>query len=237
MIFRRYAHIILPIISTVGVVTTSILSSKASVKASKILEEYKDEDLKIFDKTRLIWKEYIFAGFAGLVTIASIIGASKFNRNRELSLASAYVLADRIYKDNKEAIDELIDPKDRDKIEKRIIEKKLKLSDVRYDPNSNKMIFYEKHFPDFFECTMLEVILAAFELNKIFAQKGYANLNMFYEELNLPAIRAGDELGWTYLDGQDVEYSWIDISFQKIQVDDLSCIIIEFESEPKLNYV
>ena len=123
----RAISIALTCISTVGVIVTSVLTAKATVKATKLIEDAeheKGEELTTSEKVKTAAPAYIPAILVGASTIACIFGIEVLNSHQQASLMSAYALLDNSYKEYRmkvkelygdEADDRVIDGMDRDR--------------------------------------------------------------------------------------------------------------------------
>lgn len=96
--------------SAAGVVSTAVLTSKATTKANRLLEEIskeKDTDLTLKEKVKYTVPIYIPAILVGTGTVACIFGANILNKHQQASLMSAYTLLDRSYKEYRNKVEEL----------------------------------------------------------------------------------------------------------------------------------
>ena len=108
--FKKNSATILTITGTVGVVATSILTAKAAVKASKIIEEAeqeKGEKLTVREFVETVWTVFIPPVVAGASTIACIFGANILNKRQQASLVSAYALIENSYREYKAKLKEI----------------------------------------------------------------------------------------------------------------------------------
>lgn len=110
MIKRSHVSTLLTCIGAIGVVATSIMAVKATPKATKLLEvseEEKGEKLTKMEMVKIAGPAYIPAAVVGVSTIACIFGANILTRHSQASLASAYALLDRSYKEYRNKVNEL----------------------------------------------------------------------------------------------------------------------------------
>ena len=120
----------------------------------------------------------------------------------------------------------------REKIAKdRYVERKTELG-------GETKLFYDFYSGRYFNSTMEKVLTAEFALNRQIILGECAYLNDFYQELGIPFIDIGDEVGWsrghmceTY--GQE----WVDFNHQDVVQDDgLECCIVTFMQDPAINF-
>ena len=110
MIKRSHVSTLLTCIGALGVIATSVMAVKATPKASKLLEaseKEKGEKLTKMEMVKIAGPAYIPAVVVGASTIACIFGANILTKNSQASLASAYALLDRSYKEYRNKVNEL----------------------------------------------------------------------------------------------------------------------------------
>lgn len=225
---KRNSPTILSIVGSIGVVATTISAVKATPKALSLLDD-KPDDLSTAEIIKTTWKCYIPTAVIGLSTIACIFGANTLNKNRQAALTSAYMLLDNTYKEYKSKVGALLGDDANVHIQKSIVEDKYEETDISVD--GEKQLFYEYNYGEFFERTKMEVLNAEYNFNKMFASRGYATLNDFYELLGLPLTQEGDIIGWTVQEG----YSLVDFEHELLIMDDgLECIYINLPVSPSL---
>lgn len=235
LFFRRNGSTILTCIGGVGVVATSVMAVKATPKALRLLEQAKEEkgeELTVMEKVVVAGPCYIPAVVTGASTIACIFGANTLNRRSQASLASAYALLDRSYKDYKTKAKQILGEDGETKIREELAIDKYE--DDGFTPEDDKVLFYDEFSSRYFEATSDTVLAAEYRLNRELIMRDYVYLNEFYEWLGIDTIAAGDILGWSR--GSNMaEYwqEWIDFSHHKVTMDDgLECVIVTILSEP-----
>lgn len=238
---KRNAPTILTCVGAVGVVATSILAVKATPKATKLLkqaEEDKGEELTKMDIVRVAGPAYIPAIVTGVSTIACIFSANVLNNRQQAAITSAYALLDRSYKDYKKKVDELYGEAAGIRVREEIARDKYEEEDVFDEEDDGKELFYDYFSERYFRSTLAKVRDAEYELNRYIVMQDYAYLNDFYEQLGLPPIDSGLELGWTP-GGNEARYwqSWVDFIHEKVVTDDgLECTLVMFHQEPYLDF-
>ena len=236
---RKNASTILTCIGGVGVVATTVMAIKATPKATQLIraaEEKKGEKLTRMETIKIAGPTYAPTALLGIATIASIFGANALNKHSQAALMSAYALVDQTFRDYKTHVEEEYGKEAnthiREKIAKdRYIEQKTELG-------GETKLFYDFYSGRYFNSTMEEVLAAEFALNRQIILGECAYLNDFYQELGVPFIDIGDEVGWsrghmceTY--GQE----WVDFNHQDVMQDDgLECCIITFMQDPAINF-
>ena len=226
---------ILTCIGAAGVVGTAVLTGKAVVKASKLLEEAREEkgeDLTPIEALQVTGPIYAPVVLTGVATITCIFGANTLNKKKQTALMSVYALLDRSYKDYKEKVNELYgDVADRN-VRNKLAKDKYDENDISVD--ADKQLFYDEFSERYFESTMEKALEAEYELNHIIARDCGAFLNEFYELLGIDAVDYGDYMGWSSFKlAETYGYCWVDFEYTKVVMDDgLECTIISMKQEP-----
>ena len=226
---------ILTCIGAAGVVGTAILTGKSVAKASKLLEEAKEEKGEVLtpmETLQVAGPTYIPAVLTGVATIACIFGANTLNKKKQAALLSAYTLLDRSYKDYKEKVDGLYGEGSDRNVRNELAKDKYDDNDISVD--DNKQLFYDEFSERYFESTMEKVLEAEYELNHIIARDCGAFLNEFYELLGIDTVDYGDYMGWSsFALVKTYWYCWIEFEHTKVVMDDgLECTIISMKQEP-----
>ena len=226
---------ILTCIGAAGVVGTAVLTGKAVLKASKLLEEAKEEkgeDLTLMETLQVAGPTYIPAVLTGVATITCIFGANILNKKKQAAILSAYTLLDHSYKDYKEKVDELYGEGSDRNVRNELAKDQYDENDISVD--DDKQLFYDEFSERYFESTMGKVLKAEYELNKMIAVDCGAFLNEFYELLGIDAVDYGDYMGWSSFKlAETYGYCWVDFEHTKVVMDDcLECTIISMKQEP-----
>lgn len=119
MIKRSHVSTLLTCIGAIGVIATSVMAVKATPKATKLLEaseKEKGEKLTKMEVVKIAAPAYIPAAVVGASTIACIFGANILTKHSQASLASAYALLDRSYKEYRNKVNALYGEKADDKV-------------------------------------------------------------------------------------------------------------------------
>ena len=243
---EKHSSGILTSISIAGVLTTSILTARGTIKAKELIENVEKntgnklntkDDLK--DIIKIAWKPYIPAIISGCSTILCIFGIHRLNKRTQASLISAYALLDNTYKEYKKKIqEEYPDDKNVVNFEHEIIKSKF---DKNMKIDKDKQLFFDYQAMRYFESTMDEVKKAEEHLNLCLSEDGYVCLNEMYDFLDLPKTPYGWQLGWTYI-GSDTMYSEDNIKlkfdYECVTMDDgLECTIITIKYPKTLEYL
>lgn len=244
--FRKNSATILTITGTVGVVGTSILTAKAAVKASKIIEKAEQEKgkkLTVRESIETVWTMFIPPIVAGSSTIACIFGANILNKRQQASLVSAYALIENSYREYKAKLKELYGEEAHNNIIDAVASEKCEdahILDVgltsvytqEIESDTEPRLFYDEYSGRYFESTIEKVLLAEYHLNRNYILRGFARLNDFYEFLGLEQTDYDEAVGWDICS----EIYWIDFNHRKILIgddnDSFECYVIEMPYYP-----
>lgn len=246
LFLKKNSATILTVVAAVGVITTSVLSAKAAIKASRVLahkEEEKGEKLTFEETISAVWTIYILPIVAGVSTIACVFGANILNQRQQASLASAYALIDSSYKEYKEKLKELYGEEAHNNIIDAIAAKKCEdvyisagglesAYNQEIESDTEPRLFYDEYSGRYFESTIEKVLLAEYHLNRNYILRGFARLNDFYEFLGLEQTDYDEAVGWDICS----EIYWIDFNHRKTLIgddnDSFECYVIEMPYYP-----
>lgn len=239
LFLKRNASTILTCLGGIGVVTTAVLTAKATPKALRVIEEAKEEkgeDLTVMETIVVAGPKFVPAMVIGAATVTCIVGANVLNKRKQAALISAYALIDRSYNEYKDKLKELYGEETHQSIVDAIaIEKAEDMQitavnlcsacDMSLEENySEPVLFYDEFASRYFEATIEQVLMAEYHANRNLVLRGYVPLNEFYEFLGIAPTEHGDTVGWSVED----EFYWIDFNHRKVLLDDtLECYIIE----------
>ena len=237
LFIKRNASTILTCVGGVGVVTTAVMSVKATPKALALLadaEEEKGEELNYVEKIKIAGPVFIPSILIGAGTLACIFGANVLNKRKQASLISAYTLLEASYKEYKNKVLELYGEEGAGEIRKEIAKDHYEETDIADD----KQLFYDEFSQRYFESTLEDVLRAEYTFNRMISTEYGVFLNDFYDLIGLEEVDYGNYMGW--MDTQLVEdtwYCWLDFIHTKVVMDDgLECTIITFGYEPVFDF-
>lgn len=246
LFLKKNSATILTVAAAAGVITTSVLSAKAAIKASQVLahkEEEKGEKLTFEETISAVWTIYIPPVVAGMSTIACVFGANVLNQRQQASLASAYALIDSSYKEYKAKLKELYGEEAHNNIIDAIAAKKCEdvyisagglesAYNQEIESDTEPRLFYDEYSDRYFESTIEKVLLAEYHLNRNYILRGFARLNDFYEFLGLEQTDYDEAVGWDICS----EIYWIDFNHRKTLIgddnDSFECYVIEMPCYP-----
>lgn len=242
----------------VGVVATTVLTGKATIKAGHILDEEHQKrvhhivpsgdgtDLprdQMFptvqftkeDVVKLVWREYvpvvIFAGG----TIACIVMANRISAKEAAALAAAYGLTQDKFADYREKVKEQFgagkETKVRDEVVKDQVAANPPVQGNVIITGSGDVMLLDLFSGRYFQSNIETVKKAINEINAEVLAEDSVELTRFYQLVGLPSIGISDAVGWN--NSQDL----VDISVHPVMMDDgKPCIGYEFTVQPIHDY-
>lgn len=237
----KNASTILSFTAVAGVVSTTVLAVKATPRAIDEIREMSkrnhDGDPNAYTKQEAIetaWKFYIPTVISGALTVCCVLGANVLNQKQQAMLVSAYGYLDQQYKEYRKKVDDVFGDGSDEKVVEEIVKDKMR----SYHPIGDEtLLFYEENYGKIFERTMLDVMDAKYQFNKLFTTFGYATMNDFYDLLSLDKTKNGDLLGWLQEDICDFyNPAWIEFELELVTLDDgMECYIIRPTIPPKMD--
>ena len=222
-------------IGIAGTVTATVFAVKATPKALRIIEnEELDKQKKLTAKETVLatWKVYIPALMIETGAVACLIAASSVRLRRNTALAAAYRLSETALNECWGKMTETVG-------EKKVREIKEEICKSRADndpPAENRVVVtkkgetlcYDAISGRYFKSDIETIKQAVNKLNYRLIQEQFITLNEFYEELDLPDIKIGYDLGWL------VDKGLIDICFgANISETGEPCIAMNYEVVPE----
>ena len=237
---RKNASTILTCVGGAGVIVTTVMAVKATPKAMQLIEaaeEEKGEKLTRMETIKIAGPTYAPTVLLGIATIGSIFGANALNKHSQAALMSAYALVDQTFRDYKTHVEEEYGEEANANIREKIA--KDKYVERKTEFGGDTKLFYDFYSGRYFNSTTEKVLAAEFALNRQIILGECAYLNDFYQELEIPFIDVGDEVGWSrgYM-CDTYRQEWVDFNHQDVTQDDgLECCIITFMQDPSINFV
>lgn len=220
-----------------GMVATVILAIKVTPKATESIKKKKKEKSK--DKLTLketvgaAWKYYIPVLLTGIASGACIIGSNTIQNKRNYALAAIATASETALKSYTEKVIETVGEKKERDIRNSSSQELLNNHEV-VDKNiiitskGNTLCFDPMTNSDFIS-DMDQIQKAVNEVNRRLLHEHFVSLNEFYYELNIPATRAGDIIGW-------VDDEFLDVKFDACLKDGRPVLVIRYKVSDKYNY-
>lgn len=225
-------------IGITGMVTTTVLAVKATPKALKLIEETKraerKDKLTPIETVKATWKCYIPTVVTGVSSATCLICANRIHLRRSAALAAAYKISETALTEYREKVIETIGERKEEAVREKLNEKRMK--DVPASKNEvvitakGKTLCFDPLSGRYFKSDIDKIKNAVNELNSRVISYDYASLNDFYDELELPHIELGDDLGWNVDKKLKMEYG------ATLSDEDEPCIVLEYLVAPKYGY-
>lgn len=222
-----------------GMVTTTVLAVRATPKALMLIEDArydKGDDLTAIEHVKATWRCYTPAAVTGVISIACLIGATSVNARRTAALAAAYQISETALSEYRDKVVETIGEKKEQIVRDKVAEKQVKQNPA----SKNEIIvtgngdtrFFDTMSGRHFYSNIEKIKKAENILNKRMLHDicGYATLNEFYDELDLPRTDVGDIIGWNTDNLVDMGIS--------AQVDDdgQPSLVLDYITRPDYNF-
>lgn len=237
-VVNQNASTILTGIGVVGVVTTAVLTGKASVKAHQILEEWElaneDLDLELGEviKIKQTWQCYIPPVASGVTTIGCIIAGHRLDAKKAAALAAAYGLSEKRLQEYKEKVLERIGVNKEQAVRDELMQDRVNETPMSREViiGTGNVLCFDVYSGRYFESNVEEIRQAVNTVNSYILDHQYASLSHFYDEINIPPTGMSDEVGWKSDDLIDVGFSTV------MSPDKRPCLAMDFHSRPTAEY-
>ena len=222
-------------VGVVGVVTTAVLTGKASIKAADILRARADLyeiPATQQDKVVLVWKEFIPPVLAGVTTIVCIIGANRIGNSRAAAIAVAMASSEKMYDEYREKVVEKLG-------ERKEAEARAELAQERITRAGDStlvieaatdVLCFEEFTGRYFVSNVEKIRRAENDINHQILNENYASLSDFYKAVGLEPTKYSDEVGWK-------DNRMIEVRFNSaLSPDNRPCLAIDYSVEPVREY-
>lgn len=231
---KKYMSTALTSFSVLGMIFTTVLASKATIKAKEKLDTYCIKNM-IFsvpkkEAIRLTWKYYLSTLVVGISTASCIIGVDVLTKKQQTSLISAYALLNESFKKHKNSVKMIFGGDIENQVEQLIIEKDYEENRDFFNNlkmNEDEVLCYDMFSKRYFTITLAELIDSQYQANRILHKKGSVSINHFYDFLGLEGIKMGDDIYW--------DENWIEFNNQRVELEDgMVCYVISADRVPTL---
>lgn len=237
----KHSPEILTGVGIAGMISTTVLAVKATPKAIKKIEEFKEENdakdkkLHPIDTVKLCWKYYIPATVTGVLSTACLIGASSVHLKRNAALATAYKLSETALIEYRDAVVETIGEKKESKVKEQIAKQKVEKHPVDHQEviitGKGETLCYDAMFGRYFKSDRDKIVKITNDLNRQMRNDMYISLNEFYYELGLEEVAGGYEIGWNITKGYiEPEFS------SQLASDGTPCLVVGFSIPPTYGF-
>jgi len=246
-------------VGVAGVVTTSVLTGKAAIKAQQLIDNEhlgrsleakravagmdpveegkylaKMEFLTTEEKVKLTWRAYIPPIIAGTTTVLAIILANRLASKEIAALAAAYTISDRALSEYKEKVVEKLGPGKEQAFRDEIIAKRLEDNPVETSEiiiiGNGEVLCYDVYSGRYFMSSVESIKQAENKINFEIVNTNYASLSNFYDLVGLPPNGMSDVLGFNLDNRLEIKFS------SHLSSDKRPCVAIEYHFPPVPDY-
>ena len=240
-LIKANAPAILTASACVGTIATAILTAKSTTLAIERIADYCEdnlrspEDLTWREKFAISYRVYIPPAITGVATLVSIVAANRIQYARGAAFALAYSGSEAAFRRYREAVSDVVKPKDVQKITSRVAEKSIQdagqpLPGTVLVASSGDVLCYDLFSGRYFRSDIESIRRVENNINGQLNSESYASLNEFYTGLGLPPVSAGELVGWSDPNSLSVEFG------SQISPKGEPVLTIDFLVAPKENY-
>ena len=238
--FKSKSASIMTLMGVGGVIVTSVLSSRSTIRALEIMNDkyYDDfENSKSIVRKKVI-KTYLPAIISGSVTIFCIVCSNYISKKHQANLIAALASSSTLLKRYR---DELTFSPEGKIVESKVANKVAESSEIVKTPVNNKLLYFDEYSQRFFYSTEVDVCTAMYKFNRNFLLAyGMRSISEFYDFLGLDEKEnlAYESFGYnSYVMERDGLRPWIDWVFREKTLDDgTNYISIDFMWDPLFEY-
>nr|DAX63528.1 MAG TPA: hypothetical protein [Caudoviricetes sp.] len=238
---KANAPAILAASACIGTVTTAILTAKSTTLAIERIADYCEanlrspDDLSWREKFAISYRVYIPPAIAGVATLVSIVAANRIQYARGAAFALAYSGSEAAFRRYREAVSDVVKPKDIQKVAARVAEKSVQEAGQPHPgsvlvASSGDVLCYDTFSGRYFKSDIETIRRVENNINGQLNSECYASLNEFYAGLGLPPVSAGELVGWSDPNALSVEFG--SLLTEKGE----PVLTIDFLVAPKENY-
>lgn len=222
-------------IGVVGVVTTAVLTGKASIKAAKVIrdrEQFYEIQPTNLDRVKLVWMLFIPPVVSGATTIVCIIGANRIGSNRAAAIAVAMSASEKMFDEYREKVVEKLGERKEQEARAELAQERVSRAgeSTLVIEASTDVLCFEEFTGRYFTSNMERIRKGVNNVNQQILHENYASLTDLYKEIGLAPTKYSDEVGWR-------DNRMIDIRFSSVlSPDDKPCLAIDYSVEPVREY-
>ena len=211
----------------------------------EVAKKKKKADLTKIDILKVKAKTYVPTIAYASISVGCMLASNKISTRRIASATAYSAIAEERLERLKKSIQETVPDETSKDICKSYDQKMVEDHPISKETAyKNKFVrnpdtlFYEEFTGRYFYSTDLAVKSAEYELNRLFACKGYASLNDFYSLLGLPNTAMGYDTGWNIDYCADFDgINWIDFVHCEVISGDELCYVIKYDWQPSTNFM
>lgn len=239
---KKNAPAILAGVAAVGTVVTAVTAYKAGIKASDVLKEHslKMKDLNATDKEKVnkVYKEtatklapiVVPPVLIGAASIGCVFGSLSVSQRRIAALSAAYSISESALKDLDKQMEKILGDKKVRQVKDAATKEKLQSSGPVNDnqviiTGDGNVLCKDMYSGRYFMSNADKIGKAINWASQEARTAMYVSLNEFYDQLNIPRIPLGDDLGWN---ADDLNGGTLPITYTAVLTeDDRPCLCVE----------
>lgn len=247
-LLENHSTTILTGVGVGGTIATSVLTSRASFKAARLIDNELEvrllgwregeaddppEEMSKVQMVKLTWMLFLPPVAAGVTTITAIIVANKISSKKIAALAVAGGISERALQEYKDKVVEKLGDRQNQKIRDEVAQDRID----NHPPGeviiagSGEVLCYDMLTGRYFNSTVETIKQAENKINHEMLNTMGASLAEFQEELGLPSTPYTDSVGWS--GGGDLVHVILSTTMSP---DKRPCIAIDFDRTPTLEY-
>lgn len=247
---KKNSPAILTGLAVAGLVGTVIAAWKAAPKAQEIVEEHRKKMKHVKEgnkqEKRDITKETVKKlapvvlpmTIMGVSTISCIIGANTISNKRIAVLSTAYTLAEKSVNDLNAKMKETLGESKTRAIKDAIVKDKVDKTDFKESDiiltGDGDVLCMDGYTNYPFKSNAQKIQQAINTLSADVVQEMYVSLNDFYELLNLPPVRMGEDFGWN---SDDLNRGQLPITLSaQLTSDNKPCLVVDYDISPRMDF-
>lgn len=209
-----------------GVVTTAVLTGRATWKAAELVNkknlesDINDLFMSPKEKVQLVWKQFIPPVLVGAATITCIISASQVGARRAAAIAAAFKISEEMATEYRSKVVEAIGDKAEEKLQAQLASDRMERTPGRevIILTGPQQIFFDAFSGRYFSSDMESIRKAINEINFQINGSFYASLSDFYDKIGLDRTEISDDFGWNSDQQLDVKFHPVMMSDGKVAV-------------------
>lgn len=225
-------------IAIAGVIGTTAMAVRATLKARDIIDEarYEDPDTgehvepEIAEKVVLTWKCYIPVALMAGLTVASIVTSHNIQNKRNVLLAGLYSTSQKALEDYQQKTEEVVGKKKAEQVKEAIIDDQLAKNPVGRNnvimTGYGNTLCFDTWSGRYFESDINKVKQGVNDFLYQLRLEDRLSMNEFYGYLNVDSAECGESVGWTIDQKLEIEYT------SKLASDGRPCLVISYSIPP-----
>lgn len=204
-VIQKHSPVILAAVGVAGFIGATVVAVKNTPKVNLVLQEKEEEKgEKLTKKEEVLTKAKVYLPTILLIVASTMcVGGSTFISHKRLMTTTALLVSgEKVYNEYKEAVKSEIGEEKAKEIDKKIVENKIEKEDYgnehMIETGNGSTIFYDPLSNRYFKTRKTCIEEAVNKLNKDLLDSDWVYLNDLYEELNIPNIGLGSNIGWAY---------------------------------------